>query len=488
MLGYKDMPKGVLNINLIQVFSTVGYAVLMGLLNFYLSREAGMSKIEANTLTASFFALNFLFHFLGGIVGGRYLSFRALFCVSLVLQFVGLFLIAIHVHMIILIGMAIFITGSGLNVSCINMMLTQLFSQDDTRRRIVFSINYSCMNIGFVLSFFVAGVLQGSDLYSAAFIFAAVCLVIAFVIHLINWKHVNDKKTHYVTSFAFNPKRFYIAPLIVIACLLFAYYLMRHPELGSILIYIVFISALVYMICFALKQHSSYRTKIYAYLILSSASMAFAFVQGLQSTALENFVEFNTSKSLFGIPMQPATINLFESLGVIIFGFILASMMKKRLQEKNPYQPGFLVVRGLSMYVIAFLMIPLGILLAGKTHIVNVLFPILLLFIVSAGEIHVNAVNYAMAGEIIEPKQQGLFTGYLFINIAFGINLAGPVSNFALSGSEHAQNITAAATNPMYAKIFLVMTVLAFVVTTIFLLMMKKLNSMLNANKVQAIL
>ncbi|WP_151193573.1 peptide MFS transporter [Cysteiniphilum sp. JM-1] len=488
MLSYKDMPKGVLNINLIQVFSTVGYAVLMGLLNFYLSREAGMSKIEANTLTASFFALNFLFHFLGGTVGGRYLSFRALFCASLVLQFVGLFLIAVHVHMIILIGMTVFITGSGLNVSCINMMLTQLFSQDDKRRRIAFSINYSCMNIGFVLSFFVAGILQGNNLYSAAFIFAAVCLFIAFVVHLVNWKHVNDKQTYYVTSFAFNTKRFYVAPLIVIACLLFAYYLMHHPELGSALIYIAFIAALIYMIYFALKQQSSYRTKIYAYLILSSASMAFAFVQGLQSTALENFVEFNTSKSLFGIPMQPATVNLFESLGVIIFGFILAGMMKRRQQANNPYQPGSLVARGLSMYVVAFLMIPLGIFLADKAHLVNVLFPILLLLIVSAGEIHVNAVNYAMAGEMIEPKHQGLFTGYLFINIAFGINLAGPVSNFALSGAEHAQNITAAATNPMYAKIFLVMTAVAFVVAIIFSLMMKKLNSMLNANKIQPVL
>ncbi|PRP56382.1 hypothetical protein, partial [Bacillus halotolerans] len=63
MLNYKELPKGVLNINLIQVFSTVGYAVLMGLLNFYLSNYAGMSHPEANTLTASFFAINFLFHF-----------------------------------------------------------------------------------------------------------------------------------------------------------------------------------------------------------------------------------------------------------------------------------------------------------------------------------------------------------------------------------------------------------------------------------------
>ena len=216
--------------------------------------------------------------------------------------------------------------------------------------------------------------------------------------------------------------------------------------------------------------------------------MTFACVQGLQSTALENFVEFNTSKSLFGIPMQPATVNMFESLGVIIFGFILAIMMRKRQQANNPYQPGTLVAKGLSMYVVAFLMIPLGIYLAGETHLVNVAFPILLLLIVSAGEIHVNAVNYAMAGEMIQPKHQGLFTGYLFINIAFGINLAGPISNFALGDAVEAHTITAAATNPMYTKIFLIMTVVATIIAIIFSLLMKKLNSMIRADKIKPIL
>ncbi|MBK2245628.1 hypothetical protein IBE71_09785, partial [Francisella tularensis] len=45
-----------------QICSIVGYAVLMGLLNFYLTDHGGFTKTQANTLTASFFALNFLLH------------------------------------------------------------------------------------------------------------------------------------------------------------------------------------------------------------------------------------------------------------------------------------------------------------------------------------------------------------------------------------------------------------------------------------------
>ncbi|MED7789312.1 hypothetical protein [Francisella sp. 19X1-34] len=46
MINYKELPKGVLHINLIQILSTVGYAVLMGLLNFYLTNYIGITSVR----------------------------------------------------------------------------------------------------------------------------------------------------------------------------------------------------------------------------------------------------------------------------------------------------------------------------------------------------------------------------------------------------------------------------------------------------------
>ncbi len=130
-------------------------------------------------------------------------------------------------------------------------------------------------------------------------------------------------------------------------------------------------------------------------------------------------------------------------------------------------------------------MVPLGIYLVGDNHLVNVIFPILLLLIVAAGEIHVNAVNYAMAGEMMKPEHQGLFTGYLFMNIAFGINLAGPISNFAISQSLESHSITAAASNPLYMQVFLTMSAIALIITLIFFFLMNMLNRMLHTQKLE---
>ena len=218
MIRYRELPPGVLNINLIQLFSTVGFAVLMGLLNFYLKDHSPLSGAQINTLTASFFALNFLLHFLGGALGGRFLSFRALFFISLCFQIVGLFGIASGTYWAILAGMAAFVTGSGLNVSCINMMLTQLFAAQDRHRRIAFSLNYSFMNIGFLMSFVVSGYLQQHNLYDAAFYFATICLLMAIALHFRAWRFVADKSTYFALHFAKSNFRFIVAPLSIIAC------------------------------------------------------------------------------------------------------------------------------------------------------------------------------------------------------------------------------------------------------------------------------
>ena len=94
MIINHNMPRGVINLNIIQIFSTTGFAVLLGTLNLYLQSK-GMSIAQVNILTASFFALNFLLHFLGGSLGGTFISYRGLFCISLVFQAIGMILISL---------------------------------------------------------------------------------------------------------------------------------------------------------------------------------------------------------------------------------------------------------------------------------------------------------------------------------------------------------------------------------------------------------
>lgn len=469
MAKYAAMPTGVININLIQIFSTCGFAVLLSTLNLYLQTR-GMLIAHVNTLVASFFALNFLLHLVGGALGGRYFSYRGLFGISVLMQLAGVLLIASSSINVILVGMALFVAGSGLNVSCINLMLMQLFKAEDLRRRVAFSVNYSCMNIGFLLSYLVANYFQSQGNYVAAFIFAAICLGVTMVLLIVSWRHVADKKTHFAEAFSQSRARFVTTPVILLGAFLISLFLMHHAEIGSGLIYVLFVVVLALMVRLALRQPSEQRRRMVGYLVISSACMVYAFVQGLMSTALQNFVHYNTNQSLFGIHFATSGFMMFESAGVILFGFLLARSMRRKQLEGKPISVPGLVTRGIGLNIIAFLMVPLGIVVArmGGGHTVQLLFPVLLLMFVAAAEIRVNAVNYSLPGELIATHYQGLCTGYLFLTIAFGVNLSGFFSNLIVGQYKHLTHVSAAQTNPMYLKTFLVVAGIVVVITLVY--------------------
>src|SRR6185436_11167823 len=137
---------------------------------------------EATTLMGVFGAFNYGLHLFGGYLGGRFLSNRNLFVGGMVVQVLGCGLIAGGTSTLFYWGLALFLTGSGLNVTCINMMLTQKFAPEDSRREGAFLWNYAGMNIGFFIGFTVAGYFQATESYSALFIFATIGNFVAIVL------------------------------------------------------------------------------------------------------------------------------------------------------------------------------------------------------------------------------------------------------------------------------------------------------------------
>ena len=471
------MPKGVIQIHIIQILSLAGYAILIGMLNFYLSDKAGFTKTEANTLTASFFALNFLLHFLGGALGGRYFSFRGLFLTSLILQAVSMVLIAMpHDYDAIVIGLAIFITGAGLNTSCLNMMLTQLFDADDQRREEAFSVNYTAMNLGFLGCFMLSGMLQSYSAYNSAFYIASFLLVIASILQLRNFKNVKDHDTYFSKVFSKKKIRFLVMPIIIMLCLSFSLLLIKNPKYGVDLILSSFFIVLISLIYLALKQDSIYRSRIFVFLILASAGMITAFVLGMQTSAIENFVEYNTTKTLLGVNLSPAFINSFETIGVVAFGVILAKMIAKKIDMNKVVQPTSTIIRGLLFYVVAFLIIPFGIMIASGNGMVSLIFPIVMLLVVGGGEVQINATNYALVGKLIDPKHQGLFTGYFFVSVAVGVIASGYMANYTIGNKLNAHEITALGTNHLYINLFVGLAILTAIIAGIYMLISKRLN------------
>src|SRR5439155_21835901 len=124
----------------------------------------------ATTLMRVFRVFNCGLRLFGGCVGGGFFYTRTLFVGGMALQVIGCGCIATGTAAMFYVGLASFLTGSGLNVTCINMMLTQRFAPEDPRREGAFLWNYAGMNVGFFVGFAVAGYFQGTESYSSLFI------------------------------------------------------------------------------------------------------------------------------------------------------------------------------------------------------------------------------------------------------------------------------------------------------------------------------
>lgn len=145
-----------------QVFSTISFAVLYSTLVLFMTQALGFSVAKASAIMGVFVAFNYGLHMLGGYIGGRLISYRVLFLVGMVLQVIACVFLSSPSIEHLYIALALFLTGCGLNVPCINMMLTQQFEGDDKERETAFFWNYAGMNIGFFLGFTLAGIFQAS--------------------------------------------------------------------------------------------------------------------------------------------------------------------------------------------------------------------------------------------------------------------------------------------------------------------------------------
>src|SRR5438067_7314331 len=131
---FAKAPEGTAALFFIQIFATLGFAVLYSTLVLYATKHLHLGVKETTALMGVFGAFNYGLHLFGGYLGGRFLSNRTLFAGGMVLQAVGCGCIAGGTAAMLYVGLALFLTGSGLNVTCINMMLTQRFKPEDPRR------------------------------------------------------------------------------------------------------------------------------------------------------------------------------------------------------------------------------------------------------------------------------------------------------------------------------------------------------------------
>ncbi|MDO8701683.1 MAG: oligopeptide:H+ symporter [Undibacterium sp.] len=446
------IPEGAGALFFIQIFATLGFAVLYSTLVLYATKKLNFTAKDATAIMGVFGAFNYGLHLFGGYLGGRFMSNRNLFVGGMISQVIGCACISGGTVSQLYWGLAFFLTGSGLNVTCLNLMLTQRFKPEDNRRESAFLWNYAGMNLGFFIGFTVAGYFETQQDYASLFMFATVGNFLAIVLAGANWKVLADLNTPLLTATRAQFKlRFMIGLGILLGLIPLVYTMLHHAELsGNLVIMVGALIAITLIYLTVRHQDKRERNNMRAYLLLLIGSLVFWTLYQMAPMGLQLFAENNVNRHVWGIEIAPQWIQNINSF-IIMIGGPLMSIWFNKLRSKGwnidvPNQ----FATSLILIGAGFLVLPVGIALAGADGLVAFKWIAISYVLQSVAELLISPIGYAMIGRLAPTQYQGVMMGTWML-------VTGVASVFAsyFSGLiPEAREGLAASTNPIYTSIF----------------------------------
>lgn len=447
------IPEGSAVLFMVQVFATLGFAVLQSTLVLYATRRLGFSSEQAALMMGLFGAFNYGLHLFGGYLGGRFLSNRNLFVGGMLLQVIGCGAIAGGSLAGLYWGLAFFLTGSGLNVTCLNMMLTQRFAPEDDRREAAFLWNYAGMNVGFFVGFTVAGHFQLAEAYGTIFWFATIGNTGAIVLALLFWRTLADRDTPLSQRRGADFWRRFAIGLGVLAGLVpLLAWLLQHPsDTAAGMKALCYGVGLVLLVLTLRHPVAAEKRRMQAYLVLTLGSLVFWSLYQMAPNGLQMFAVGNVWMNVWGVPVAPQWVQNINTVTIVIGGPWLAAVFARWRTRGWPVDIPMQFAASLLLMGLGFLALPLGIHLAdpvtGRSDFVWLFLSYLLQ---SVGELLISPVGYAMIGRLAPRQYQGVMMGSWMLVTGLASLYAGDFSGMVAQPVDG----SALTTNPQYATLF----------------------------------
>ncbi len=484
---FGSMPQGTVPLFFIQIVSTLSFSVLYSTLVLYMKGKLGISPSIANSVMGVFVAFNFGLHLLGGYWGGRLFSNRGLFSLGMVAQIFGCILLSFANETFLYYGLAAFLTGSGLNVTCVNCMLTQLFKPEDHRREAAFLWNYAGMNIGFFVGFSMSGYFQLTQNYPRLFLLSSLGNLIALMICLYYWHQLEDRNTSYAIKSRAGRQRSVLGGLLLVAMLPFMLsHALHHAQWANKFVLISGAAIMALIVWLAFKQPSKEdRNKLFAFAILMVVGTIFWMMYQIAPMGLTHFIDHNVQRQWGAWIIAPQWFQNINTITIVIGGPLLSiAMIRLRAKGTRVNIPTQFSL-ALLLIGIAFIILPLGIASAGETGLVNPGWIVLSYCLQSIGELLISPIGYAMIGLLAPTSLQGIMMGMWMLSTGVGATLSSYSSNWMMAGQEG--SVSPLLTNAGYSHVFFLLGLFAIAASLILVLLIPKLRVLMKEHQDETI-
>lgn len=411
---------------------------MRGMLVYFMISKLSYNEVDANLQYGASQSFVYAFTFIGGLLADKILGYRRSLFWGGLLMIVGSIILAIDPAQFFFAGIGFNVVGTAFFKPNISSIVGQLYHEGDSRTDAGFSLFYAGVNLGALIggffciaigkrSLFDSLIPQGLE-WNVAFGLAAIVMIVSLVTFVYTQKslatigesplkHLEQKKRKTLEILT------YIGSVILIP---FVIAMVSETVYTDWFMRIIGPAALIYLL-YEMKNYSKEENKklLAAILFMFFSIFFWAFFEQ-SGGSLSIFASNNLSDSIFGIPLDPNSMNnSANSLFVIVFAAPLGMLWLA--MSKRKFEPNTIVKFGLAFIFLAggFFVFFQTRLMADLKGITSLGFFTYGWFVITVGELCLSPIGMSVMTKLSPVKLQAVVMGMWFLASAYGQYFAG---------------------------------------------------------------
>lgn len=471
----ETQPRGLYLLFFTELWERFGFYTLQTIIILYMTKALFMPDTHANLLYAAFSALLYLTPTIGGYLADKYLGFQRAITIGGILFIIAYLVCAFNDKTIFFLGLSLLIVANGFFKPNVSSIVGELYQKNDPRRDGGFTLFYMGINIGALIPPLIAGGLVAKYGWHAGFIAAAIGMAIGQIIFMLGKNRLGDaglypkgRTTHQPLSYRFYGLLFCGIVASVGLCLL----AFQYPQTTNYIVEIAAVVILLVVLFYLSEQPVLQRKKMFAALVLIIISFAFWALYNQTFTSLMLFADRNMTQQFLGFPFNAEATQFFNPFFIITLSPLLSRLWIRmdRVGLNPSTQMKFFL--GVFFICAGYFLLAFGTRYFGTDGITSPWWLCLSYLLQTIGELLISPIGLAMITVLSPKKLVGMMMGVWFFAQAASFAVGGYLANIAAIP----ENMSAAASLPIYSHAFTVYGLIALVMAAVSLACVPLIN------------
>jgi POT family proton-dependent oligopeptide transporter len=468
----------------IEIWERFGYYGMASLLVLYMVQQRGFADARAYSIWGAFSALVYAMPMLGGYLGDHVLGLRRTMVLGAVTLALGYLLLSIPMDAALFPAMGLIALGNGLFKVNPNNLVSRLHEGEHSKLDVLFTVYYMSLQLGAFVSILLLPWIKDHpqwlitvgplrfDSWHLAFGVAALGLTLG----LLNYGAFSHYLRPYGAEPDFKPLGLGKFAAVIVISLAIAALLSQIIGYSAAALAVVILLALLLIYIFArllASGESGAHNGVIACIIFTLMSIIWAVYNQQIYTSLTLFALRNVRLSLLGLHVAPAQFQDLNQFWLAVLSLPLAWLYGRRARtSRGDFSIAVKFTVGLYLLALAFFLYAASSITAHE----GVTSPGWLVagyFAQSLAELLISALSFSMISQLVVKRSRGIIMGGWFLGMGLSNYAGGAIAGLA---SIPAGMTSAAATLPIYIRLFTWLAVAALAAAIIATLLVPWLN------------